>query len=281
MTLPLSTPGGLADGSHVGRHARTWSIIQRSTRNHQNEGKTHSLGYMLYLAYAVLGVCCTQCELMITAWRHGEGWLNCVLFDVGGVVDEKERDRTEDENNVENMGRNEKSGVQLVRLSSKYLRSEWSHAGSGPLLAISGMVCWLTSEILLDPSFSWLFPPSPLIAHFRVLYSIITYEHNLESLIIIPPCHDQGFTPSWAYTEYCIIPWLTILHSQQVFHLPPPSLFYSILYIPTIMSSPMNSVSAHFCDSHQIYHLQIDCLAIDRSQIKCCQTHLQCVMHMT
>jgi len=39
---------------HVGRPAGDRSYIQGSTRNHENEGKTHTLGWMLYSVYAVL-----------------------------------------------------------------------------------------------------------------------------------------------------------------------------------------------------------------------------------
>ena len=47
-------------------------------------------------------------------------------------------------------------------------------AGSGLVPAVSGMVNWLTHKILLSPSFSWWFPPSPLISLFLVLNSTIT-----------------------------------------------------------------------------------------------------------
>jgi len=47
---------------------------------------------MLYSVYAVLGVCCTRCQLMIMPWRDREGWLNFVFCDDGWDVDEKERD---------------------------------------------------------------------------------------------------------------------------------------------------------------------------------------------
>jgi len=40
---------------HVGRHPGSWSYIQGSTRNHENEWKTNNLGCMLYSVYAVLG----------------------------------------------------------------------------------------------------------------------------------------------------------------------------------------------------------------------------------
>jgi len=51
-------PGG---GRSVGRYAGSWSYIQGSTRNRENEGTTGKLRCMLYLAYAVLSECCTQC----------------------------------------------------------------------------------------------------------------------------------------------------------------------------------------------------------------------------
>ena len=57
----------------VGRYAGSGSYIQGSTRNHVNEGKTNNLGWMLYSVCAVLGVCCTRCQLMIMSWRDREG----------------------------------------------------------------------------------------------------------------------------------------------------------------------------------------------------------------
>jgi len=75
----------------VWRHAGSWSYIHGSTRNHENEGKTNNL-WVLYSVYAVLGVCCTRCQLMIMPWRDGEGWLNFVFCDDGWDVDEKESD---------------------------------------------------------------------------------------------------------------------------------------------------------------------------------------------
>ena len=42
--------------ARVGSYAGSWSNIQGSTRNHENEGKTHNLGWMLYWVYALQGV---------------------------------------------------------------------------------------------------------------------------------------------------------------------------------------------------------------------------------
>jgi len=75
----------------VGRHAGSWCDIQGSTPNHENEAKTHNLGWMLYSVYVVLGVCCTQCQLMIMAWWDREGWLNCVFCEDDRAVDKKEK----------------------------------------------------------------------------------------------------------------------------------------------------------------------------------------------
>jgi len=76
---------------HVGRHAGSWSYIQRWTCNDENEGKTHNLWWMLYSVYAVLSACYTHCQLMIMTWRDREGWLNFVFRNDSRVVDEKER----------------------------------------------------------------------------------------------------------------------------------------------------------------------------------------------
>jgi len=53
----------------VGWHARNLIYMQRSTHNHESEGKKNYLGWMLYsvyavlLVYAVLGLYWTRCTL--------------------------------------------------------------------------------------------------------------------------------------------------------------------------------------------------------------------------
>jgi len=44
----------------VGRHTGSWSNIQGFTHNHENEGKTINLGWMLYSVHA-----CTRCMLYL------------------------------------------------------------------------------------------------------------------------------------------------------------------------------------------------------------------------
>jgi len=80
----------------------------------------------------------------------------------------------EDENDVEDTSGPEKSGVRLAWLGVEDLVLVLLTAGSGLVPAVSGMVNWLAHEILLSPSFSWWFPPSPLISLFLVLNSTIT-----------------------------------------------------------------------------------------------------------
>jgi len=48
--------------------------------------------WMLYSVNAVLGVCGTQCQLMIMTWRDREGWLNFLYCDDGRVMDKQVRD---------------------------------------------------------------------------------------------------------------------------------------------------------------------------------------------
>jgi len=68
----------------------------------------------------------------------------------------------EDENDVEDTSGYDKSGVWLAWLGWEDLISVLLHAWSGLVSAVSGMVNWLAHEILLSPSFSWWFVPSPL-----------------------------------------------------------------------------------------------------------------------
>jgi hypothetical protein len=51
----------LLAGNRVGGHTGRYSKIQGSSCNCENKGKTDNLWWILYSAYDVLGVCCTQC----------------------------------------------------------------------------------------------------------------------------------------------------------------------------------------------------------------------------
>jgi len=80
----------------------------------------------------------------------------------------------EDGSEMEDTSGYEKSGVRLAWLGWEDLISVLVRAGSGLVPAVSGIVNWLAHEIRLSPSFSWWFPPSPLISLFLVLNSTIT-----------------------------------------------------------------------------------------------------------
>jgi len=66
----------------VGRYAGRSSYIHGSTPDHENEGKTHNLGWMLYSVYAVLGVCCTRCMLYSVYAVLGVCCTRCMLYSV-------------------------------------------------------------------------------------------------------------------------------------------------------------------------------------------------------
>jgi len=98
---------------------------------------------MLHTAYAALGV--------NSWWWHGEierDDLTLCFSNDGRVVDEKERDGDEAENDMEDTSQPEKSGVRLAWLGSEDLVSMLLPAGSGPIRSVLGMVNWLAHEIL-------------------------------------------------------------------------------------------------------------------------------------
>jgi len=117
--------------------------------------------------------CCSQCMLYsvyavlhVNSWScHGEierdDLTLCSAMMVEMWMRKRER-RDEDENDVEDMSRNEKSAVRRAWLGWDVLIWVLLHVESGLVPAVSGMVNWLPHEILLSPSFSWWFVPSPL-----------------------------------------------------------------------------------------------------------------------
>ena len=87
---------------------------------------------------------------------------------------DRRKSLTEDENDVEDTSAYKKSGVKLAWLGWEDLVSGLLHAGSGLIPAVSGMDNSLAHKILLSPSFSLWFPPSPLISFCLVLNSTIS-----------------------------------------------------------------------------------------------------------
>jgi len=134
----------------------------------------------------------------------------------------------EDENVMEDTSGYDKSGVQVAWLVLEDLISVLLPAGLGLGPAILAMVNWLTHEILSSPSFSWWFPPFPLISLFLGLSSTITEEHKVKSPLSISQCYNHELTPSTAYPNYSIIPRLTVSRSQPVSHILADIAFNSL-----------------------------------------------------
>jgi len=164
----------------VGRQAGSSSCIHRSTGDHEYQGKSYNLGWMLdsdyavhsvwlYSVYAVLGV--NAClwrgvieldDLTLCSATMVEFWMR-----QGELGDE-------DENNVEDMSGYEKSGVWLAWLSLEDHIWVFVYAGSGVVPAVSGTDNWLTQETLLSLSFSWWFRTYPIISLILFLTSTIS-----------------------------------------------------------------------------------------------------------
>jgi hypothetical protein len=70
----------------VRRHAASGSYMPGSTRNHENERKTSTLGWMLYSVYAVVSVCSTQCMLYSVYAVLGVYYTRCMLYSVYAVL---------------------------------------------------------------------------------------------------------------------------------------------------------------------------------------------------
>jgi len=161
-TWELSWRAWLLAVDRVERHAGSWSHIQGSTHNHETEGKTNNLGWMLYSVYAILGVCSSQC-MQYSVSTHDNGMERDDLPLWSAMMVElwtrKREMRDENENDMEDTSGYVISGVQLAWLGWEDLGLVLLHARSGLVPAILGMVNWLSHEILLSPSCWWWFPP--------------------------------------------------------------------------------------------------------------------------
>jgi len=165
-----SSYGELAGGGRsVGRYTESWSHIQGSTWNCENEGTTDNLRCMLYSVYAALGV--------NSWWWHGEikrDDLTLCSCDDGRVVDEKERDggsRWERYGAYERL-REIKTTTCLIGFTRPCIGVITRRVGTRTCYIGDGQLTHKRNS--LSPSFSWLLPPSPLISLCLVLNSTIT-----------------------------------------------------------------------------------------------------------
>jgi len=139
---------------------------------------------MLYSVYAVLGVCCTRCmlhsvyaALSVNSWSwHGEIEMDDLTLcscDDGKVVDKKVRDgrrRWECYGGYERLW--EIRGMTwLIGFRRPRIVVVTRRIGTGIWCIGDGQLTRTRNS--LSPSFSWWFPPSPLISVFVVLNSTI------------------------------------------------------------------------------------------------------------
>jgi len=178
----------------------------------------------------ILGVCCTRCMLysvyaalsVNSWWWHGEmerDDLTLCSCDDGRVADKKESDggwRWERHGRYKLLWEirsmtcliaftRPRIGVIACRIGTRTC-----HIGDGQLTRTRNSS---------SPSFSWWFPPSPLISLFLVLNSTITWEHGVQSSLSISPCRNHDLRSNTAYTNYSIIPRSTVSRSEPVSHL--------------------------------------------------------------
>ena len=155
---------------------------------------------------AVLGACSTQYYIMIIACRDREGWLNIMFSWDGRVVNEKERDGNEDENNVrwyEQMGKIRGTAYMVgcrIPHIGVFTRRIWSRACCIRVSKLTSTSIPHKSQFLMVISLfsSDLYPSCVLLYHHRRTQTLIIplYLHMPES---------------WIYSEYSI---------HQVLHQP-------------------------------------------------------------
>jgi len=260
----------------VVRHARSWSNIQGSTHNHENEEKTNHLRRMLYLVYAVLGVCCTQCMvysvhavLGVYSWLwHAEIERDDSTLYSGMTVELCTRKRLmgdDDEHDVENISGYEKSGVWHI----------WCGLGNrciGVSLPLIGThTCWIgdgklfSAQNLLKSQFLLMITPisthlnhsgTQLYHHPRTWSSVITLYLSMPWLAVntkysIHRVQHTHSTPCTVYGIHGVLYTLFTPSTQD--GLSPAAglsviswqtMWYSITSIPTITTKPRNRVSA-------------------------------------
>jgi len=166
----------------VGRHPGSETYIQGSTHDHENEGKTNNIGWMMYSVYALLGVCsarcilysvyavlgkcCTHCQLSIMQWRDSERWLNFVFCDAGRVVDKKERNGGW---RWERCGGYE--GIREIRGTTYVIGLEWPCIGGNSRL-VGTRTCRIRAG-------KYTRTQNSLKSQFLTMISLISSHHSL------------------------------------------------------------------------------------------------------
>jgi len=158
---------------------------------------------MQYSVYAVLGEFCTQCYLLIMAWRDSEGWLNFVFLGDGRVEDDKESDESRWEIIMRNWDLRE-SHVQVIFPFLVWPVRVPIRRVITPILGLQNPIRHVVP--LISHICSYTAYCSHFILHRSFLFTTLpsSQEHKVESSLSIDPCHDQELTLSKPYTEYSI-----------------------------------------------------------------------------
>jgi len=165
----------------------------------------------------------------------------------------------EDETDLEDASGYEKSMVRLAWVGWEDHESGLFIAGSRLVPAILGMVNQLAHKILLSPSFSWWFLPSPLISPFLILNSNVIYGVTARHLatdhakstqasgagMLNYPAHKLSFhslpttTQPWAE-------WSAVMQLTERMTFPKPNMH-------TVQV--LNHLSA-LLHQHMVYHME-------------------------
>jgi hypothetical protein len=168
----------------VRRHAGSWSYIQGSTHNCENEGKTYNLEWIQYTVYAVFGVCCIWCMLYLVYAVHSVN-----LWSWHGEI-ERDYSTLCSAIMVELWNRKRGGGWRWQQYGG--YEQIWEISSTTCLIGfgrprIRVMTCCIQTYTCRigyrkltrtwhspSPSFSWWFPPSPPISLFLILNATTT-----------------------------------------------------------------------------------------------------------
>jgi len=201
---------------------------------------------------AVLGVCCTRCQLMIMAWRDREGWLNFTFLGDGRVEHKKER-------------RSEEMGEIIMRtwdLREVRVRVNWPSPIRQVPVPIRRVITLKrglpnpTMQVILLISHSHSYPPYRFHLNtpshsFLSTTLPSSQELNVKSSLSITPCDHHELTLNAAYTECSIylvqkIPSAAYtydcqssLHSQDFEFTPGCSFSFQCTFLPIDRHQPV------------------------------------------
>jgi hypothetical protein len=204
-------------------HTLCCSNIERSTRNHENEGKSDIIGWMLYSVHVVLSVFWTCFVHHVISWScYGEiggdnsTWCSVIMVEL-----------------LKRKGDGRYKWEQYERyewiweiMGTTGLIDFWRPAIDDISSRIGILICRLGDGKLTaspkssSPSSSWRSPPSPLITLILIINSAITWVHDVKSSLCISPWHNHEITLS-------SIHW--VQHHSMIGCLPLPASLISPL----------------------------------------------------